>query len=232
MLSGSGILKISEKRGRVATVLLSSLLFGALSLWCRFPTLYEWDSVNYVTATRSFNLYLIQPHPPGYIGFVMLLKGFISLLNSDFYGFYVLVLLSYFIYVLFSTLLFKELTRTSFNPAVYLLFLSIPMVFFHSTVTTIYLTEGTTVLLMVYILLKVFQKKLPPLFVFAILLAAPIKTNIPIVLLPLAVYVLWNRYEKWGFRIVMVFLMILAVVAGQLGLQKLVFWGFTGAGFT
>ncbi|MCK4836501.1 MAG: hypothetical protein KAT17_07680 [Candidatus Aminicenantes bacterium] len=203
---------------------LITVIFLFLSFYLKFPYLYEWDSVNYVKATGEFNLFLNQPHPPGYLGFVLVLKLFISLFNSPLSGFVVLVLFSYIVFALVSTLLLKELTRICFNTWVYLFFLSVPMVLCHSLVTTIYLTEGATVVCLVFVLLKIFQKKWHPAFVLLLLIGGLIKTNIPVILLPLAVYVLFVRIEKKWLRRVIITAFIILNLFWYFGLNKIVFY--------
>jgi hypothetical protein len=55
------------------------------------------------------------------------------------------------------------------------------------------------------------------------LLGGFIKTNIPVVLLPLAIYVIWIRFEKRGIKFIFISALILMEIAGYLGLKKMVF---------
>jgi len=110
-------------------LIMMTLAFVALSAMLRFPYLYEWDSVNYVKALDEFNLFLNQPHPPGYIGFVFILNIMTAIFQNSFTAFLVIVLLSYVIFALFSALLAKELLKVEFNPGLYAFFLSVPIEF-------------------------------------------------------------------------------------------------------
>lgn len=205
-------------------LIMTTLVFVALSVILRFPYLYEWDSVNYVKALDEFNLFLNQPHPPGYIGFVFLLNLMTAILQNSFTAFLAIVLLSYVIFALFSSLLAKELLQVEFNPGLYAFFLSVPIVFFHSQVTTIYLTEGAVVVLIVYCLLKVLQGNWNPFWVLVILMGGLIKTNIPLVLLPLAVFVLFFRIKESRKKWVFISLFVVVDVLWYFALNEMVFF--------
>jgi len=67
--------------------LLPVSLFFVLGLLSRIPfqsrILYEhWDSVNYALATQTFDLRIDQPHPPGYILYVLLGRA-VNVITGD-----------------------------------------------------------------------------------------------------------------------------------------------------
>lgn len=209
---------------RFPGLFLMTMVFMTASVLLRFPYLYEWDSVNYVKAIDEFNLFLNQPHPPGYIGFVFILKMMAGIFQNSYYGFLAIVLISYFIFALFSTLLAKDLLKKEFSPGLYAFFLTVPIVFFHSQVTTIYLTEGAAVIGIVYCLNKVFQQKWNPYMVLVILLGGLIKTNIPLVLLPLAIFVIFFRIKTGWKRWTFIVLFMVVDVLWYFALKEWVFY--------
>jgi hypothetical protein len=205
-------------------LILITLFFIGLSVMLRFPYLYEWDSVNYVKALDEFNLFLNQPHPPGYVGFVFILKVGTSIFQDSFTAFLAIILLSYVVFALFSTLLAKELFDIEFDSGLYGFFLSVPIVFFHSQITTIYLTEGAVVVLIVYCLFKVLKGKWNPFWILLILPGGLIKTNIPLVLLPLAIFVLFFRIKGPVQKWIVISLLIIADILWYFTLNDLVFY--------
>src|ERR687892_166449 len=58
----------------VGGALALALFIGSLLLRLPFRagSLVNWDSVNFVLGTQAFDLAHHQPHPPGYIGYVLL----------------------------------------------------------------------------------------------------------------------------------------------------------------
>jgi hypothetical protein len=76
----------------------------------------------------------------------------------------------------------------------------------------------------VYYLLKVFRGKWNPFWILVILLGGLIKTNIPLVLLPLAVFVLFFRIKTPGRRWIAISLLIIIDILWYFALNEVVFF--------
>ena len=183
------------------------------SLLLRLPfassALVNWDAVQFALGTRSFDIARHQPHPPGYILYIMwgrLLTWATGDANTAF------VLTSVIASSLAVSMLYilgRELfgSRTALVAA--LLFALSPLVWYYSIVALTYAVETLFLLLVVWLCWRalVLTSERPVLLSALVLgLAGGVRQSTLVLLLPLWLYVAWRagRRPLWRGLLVMV----------------------------
>lgn len=176
--------------------LLLALFIGSLLLRLPFRagSLVNWDSVNFVLGTQAFDLAHHQPHPPGYIGYV-LLGSALNYITGD--PIASLTLLSSIAGALATVLLF--LLGSQFMPRPYaaisaVLFALSPVVWYYSEVPLTYAVEVALALAFLFTGYKARASgSLKYLLLTTVLLAllGAVRQSGGILLLPLWVYIAW-----------------------------------------
>ena len=177
-------------RQRRADILLS-LGLAALILISRIPLtskyLYEWDAVQFALALKEYDLAKHQPHPPGYIFYVGLLK-MISFFLPDPNRTMIFVSISFSV---LTTILFYFLGKQMFSRTMAiissLLLLSHPTFWLYGEVGTIYPIEGFFPLLIAYLSYRVQQgdRALLPWSAIVLGLAGGFRPNMVVFMFPL-----------------------------------------------
>lgn len=183
--------------------ILIPLILGLLVVITRVPFiskyLYEWDSVNYALGMENFNILNHQPHPPGYILYVELVKVFNSFLNDPNNT-------MIFISILFSVLtviLVYYLAREMFSRHVAiiasLLLVFNPLFWYYGEIATIYPSEAFFASLIAYLSYKVFKGEEKYFYpsVLALGLAGGFRQDLIVFMFPLWVFcIFYNKRES------------------------------------
>jgi len=178
---------------RPATLLF--LLFLLIHLPMRSAYLVNWDSVNFALGLDEFDLAHHQPHPPGYIGYIVLgrlLRTITGDANSA------LTLLSTIAGAAAPAALYL-LCRRLMKPAsaltVAILFGTSPVVWYYSEVGLTYIVEATGAILLAGACFEARSRgSARHLFIAAVLLAGlgAIRQTTTVLLLPICVFAAWN----------------------------------------
>jgi len=174
--------------------LLLITLFFTVGLFSRVPfqssTLYHWDSVNFALATQTFDLRIDQPHPPGYILYVLLGKAMNVVTGDPQTSFVWLSVLfsglSAPVLYLLGSRLFSH--QAGILAAAFLV--SSPLFWFYGEVALPHVLDAFLVIAIVLLLYQVEQGKtgfvLPA--AFALGMATGLRQQTAVFLLPLALY--------------------------------------------
>jgi hypothetical protein len=176
--------------------LLLAFFIGSLLLRLPFRagSLVNWDSVNFALGTQAFDLAHHQPHPPGYIGYV-LLGSALNYITGD--PITSLTLLSAIAGALAAVLLF--LLGSQFMPRSYaaitaVLFALSPVVWYYSEVPLTYAVEVALALAILWTGYKARASgSLRYLLVTTVtlVLLGAVRQSGAMLLLPLWVYIVW-----------------------------------------
>jgi hypothetical protein len=175
----------------IAAIFVGSLL---LRLPFRSSTLVNWDSVNFALATQSFDLAHHQPHPPGYIGYVLLGSALNYITNDPVAS---LTILSVLAGALASVMLF--LLGSQFMPRPYaaiaaVLFALSPVVWYYSEVPLTYSVEVALALAFLWTGYRARAAASFKMLIVATLLLAllgAVRQSGAFLLLPLWLYLVW-----------------------------------------
>lgn len=166
-----------------------------LSICLKIPftskVLYCWDSVQFALGVENYNVSLYQPHPPGYILYVMLAKVSNYLFNDINYTLnFISILFSAFAVVFLYLLGEKMYNRTvGITSSLFLLFS--PLYWFNSVVALPYAAECFFSVLVAYFCwISLSNKKYIILSTIFLAVAFGIRQNLILFLLPL-----------WGYSI-------------------------------
>lgn len=120
-----------------------ALLIVITRLLFKSEYLYEWDSIQYALAINDFNIMWHQPHPPGYLFYILILKFCNIIFNNINNTFIFVNILFSILTALFLYLLSYQLFKNRLN-AVYtcLLLIFSPIFWFYGEVATIYILEA------------------------------------------------------------------------------------------
>jgi len=177
-----------------ATLIFSRILFKA-------HYLYEWDSIQYALAIKDFDIMWHQPHPPGYILFVFILKLFAVIfkdINTVFLVVNILFSLgTVTIFYLLSSQLCKNIHLQFWSC---LIFIVCPVFWFYGEIATIYIIEAfVSVTIAYFAFLSLENKNTKTLYFLSFLfgLLGGIRQTTLILFAPLWLYVLFlNRDIK------------------------------------
>ena len=193
-------------------LILLALFIGSLLLRLPFRagSLVNWDSVNFVLGTQAFDLAHHQPHPPGYIGYV-LLGSALNYITGD--PIASLTLLSSIAGALATVLLF--LLGSQFMPRLYaaigaVLFTLSPVVWYYSEVPLTYAVEAALALAFLFTGYKArASSSLKYLLLTTVLLAllGAVRQSGGALLLPLWLYIVWAF--PWRVRCQMLAVLII-----------------------
>jgi hypothetical protein len=174
--------------------LLIFLAFLALRLPFRAEFLVNWDAVNFALGTEFFSIQQHQPHPPGYIGYVVLGR-LLNTLTGDANA--SLTLLSVVSGAISPAILFalgEKFMQRRYALTTALAFGLSPVVWYYSEVALSYSTEMVLTLLFVWFGLAARQDRSPRALLAATLclttLGAVRQTGLAL-LLPMWVYCVW-----------------------------------------
>jgi 4-amino-4-deoxy-L-arabinose transferase-like glycosyltransferase len=226
------------KVGRVSRdALLAAGLFsfGILSrLPFRSQILYHWDSVNFALGMEHFDVYLHQPHPPGYILYVMLGR-LVNLLICDNNA--SLVWISTVATGLAAVAVFclgQSVWERRTGIVAALLLLSSPLFWFHGEVALSYMIEAVLVTLVVLLCFHHLIGKDDRLWLsaFVLAIAGGFRQNTVLFLLPLWAAVAWRF--RWRRAILALVVLVLTCVAWLLPMLALTggverYWEAVGA---
>gem|GEM_PF-1538050 len=175
---------------RQANILAAAII--ALGLACRIPLLehtpFEWDSVNLILAVEQFDLGQDRPHPPGYIGFVLLGKALNLLIDNPHLSLLILNFFALCFLLLGIYRLVKEIysIKTALSALVVTTFN--PIVWFYGEIVSTYLAGAALWMWLVILIRKIGNGK-SAAFPGGLLmgLAGGIRPDVAVFLLPAAV---------------------------------------------
>ena len=214
----------TDRQGRDALVALGLFLAGILTrLPFRSQVLYHWDSVNFALGMEHFDVYLHQPHPPGYFLYVMLGR-LVNLLSGDANASLVWIstvgtgLAAVVIFFLGRSLWDR---RTGIVAA--LLLLSSPLFWFHGEVALSYMIEAVFVMLVGLLCYRHLTGTDDRIWLSALVLgvAGGFRQNTMVFLLPLWVAAVW----RFRWRRMLLALLVLALTCAAWLLPMMILTG-------
>lgn len=191
MLHCEHVTRSTHHVARVATAVLAAVLLSRLPF--RSHALFSWDSGNYALAMERIDIAAHRPHPPGYLGYVLIARALDRVLhdaNSAFVAWNIVAMAA-------AALLFARLAADVaagearprlFTIAAVSLFLTSPLLWFYSEIAEIYVSELLGTLLIAFCVWRVRRGETPFLYLCAIAvpLAAVFKPSAAIFMAPLA----------------------------------------------
>ena len=225
----------TDRRSYDALLVVSLFSLGILTrLPFRSRILYHWDSVNFALGMEHFDVHLHQPHPPGYLLYVMLGR-LVNLSVGDANASLVWIsvvatgLATVGIYFLGQSLWDR---RTGTVAA--LLLLSSPLFWFHGEVALSYMTEAVFVTLVALIGYRHLTRRDDRVWLSACILgvAGGFRQNTMVFLLPLWTIAVWRfRWRKVILAVVVLALTcaswLLPMMALTGGVER--YWEAVGA---
>ena len=225
----------TDRRSYDALLVVSLFSLGILTrLPFRSRILYHWDSVNFALGMEHFDVHLHQPHPPGYLLYVMLGR-LVNLSVGDANASLVWIsvvatgLATVGIYFLGQSLWDR---RTGTVAA--LLLLSSPLFWFHGEVALSYMTEAVFVTLVALIGYRHLTRQDDRVWLSACILgvAGGFRQNTMVFLLPLWTIAVWRfRWRKVILAVVVLALTcaswLLPMMALTGGVER--YWEAVGA---
>ena len=156
--------------GGVAAVL--AVLAIAVRLPFRADFLVNWDSVNFALGVGGFDLATHQPHPPGYLGWVVLSRAATWLTSDPNAAMTLLSAISGAVATALAYLLARRFVSRRASMVAALLFSTAPLVWYYSVVALSYMTTGAAAMGLLLALLVALEKRsLRALVVASVLLA-------------------------------------------------------------
>ena len=154
-----------------------AVLLGLLAMAVRLPFraefLVNWDAVNFALGIQGFDLATHQPHPPGYLGWVLLSRGATAVTGDPNAAMTLLSVLSGSIATALVFLLARRFVDRRSAVIASLLFSTAPLVWYYSVVALSYMTTGAVALALLLALLTAVQRRSPRhLLIASLLLAA------------------------------------------------------------
>lgn len=164
-----------------------------LSICLKIPftskVLYCWDSVQFALASENYNVSLYQPHPPGYILYVMLAKVLNYLFNDINYTLNFISILFSALTIIFLYLLGEKMYNRTVGITSSLFLLFSPLCWFNSVVALPYTAECFFSVLVAYFCwISLSNKKYIILATIFLGIAFGIRQNLILFLLPLWIY--------------------------------------------
>lgn len=133
--------------GTVTTKALGLFLFFIIvRLPFRSRFLVNWDSVNFALGVEEFDVLHHQPHPPGYIGYVMLGRGMARLTGDANSGLTLLSVIAGGVAVAALYVLARRFAEDRYALAAALLFGTSPLVWYYSSVALTYILAAAITL--------------------------------------------------------------------------------------
>lgn len=171
-------------------ILLTRLLFKS-------HYLYEWDSVHYALAIEKLDILWHQPHPPGYILYVFLLKISALIFENPINA----IIMTNIFLSLFTLALTYSLTSKIFNQktAVFACFVMTvnPLFWFYGCVPEIYISEAFVSILIGYMCWSIFfEKKYLYICSFLFGLCGGFRQTILLLLFPLFIFSVFNHTKR------------------------------------
>ncbi|MBP2046980.1 protein O-mannosyl-transferase family [Methanobacterium aggregans] len=178
-------------------ILIITILITRIPFMSKF--LYEWDSANYALAFTNYNIVQQQPHPPGYLFYVALGRGFNYVFNDPNTS---LIALAIFFSALSAVLLYfmtKEIFSRRVGIASSILFIFNPLIWFYGEIASIYIFEAFFSILIAYSCYKLFRGDERFIYLSAMVLglAGGFRTDLVEFMFPL--WVLCILYAKPSF---------------------------------
>jgi 4-amino-4-deoxy-L-arabinose transferase-like glycosyltransferase len=183
-------------RGKIAVAaVLVPLLVAATRLPLRSHHLLSWDSAQFALALDDFDIGRHQPHPPGYLLFILggrMLRYLVGDANLAFVAFN-LILTAAAGVAIFAGVLSERRERATLEAWIAtLLFLSSPLVWFYGLVAEIYVSETFAVLLVAWCAWRARRDPRAAVWLPAALTVCGLfKLSAAVLLLPLAVWAVW-----------------------------------------
>ena len=155
-----------------------AVLLGLMALVVRLPFraefLVNWDAVNFALGIQGFDLATHQPHPPGYLGWVVLSRGATAVTGDPNAAMTLLSVLSGSVATALVFLLARRFVDRRSAVIASLLFSTAPLVWYYSVVALSYMTTGAVALALLLALLTAVQRRSPRHLLIASLLLAAI----------------------------------------------------------
>lgn len=186
--------KFNPNLGSRSTDILISLLLSVLIVITRIPFvskyLYEWDSVNYALGFENFNILNHQPHPPGYIFYVGLVKALNMIYNDPNNTMIFISVLLSVLTVIIIYLLAKEMFSMKIGVIASLLLVFNPLFWYYGEIATIYPSEAFFASLIAFLSYNVFKGKEKYFYpsVLALGLAGGFRQDLIVFMFPLWVF--------------------------------------------
>jgi 4-amino-4-deoxy-L-arabinose transferase-like glycosyltransferase len=213
---------MTNMRYRNILFITSLFLTGVLTrLPFRSQYLYHWDSVNFALGMENFNVYLHQPHPPGYFLYVMLGR-LVNLLIGD--ANTSLVWISIVATGLAAMIIFflgQSLWNWQSGMVAALLLLSSPLFWFHGEVALSYMTEAVFVTVIALLCFRHLTGEDDRVWLSALVLglAGGFRQNTMVFLLPLWAIAAWRyRWQRVGLALVVLALICAAWLVPMMAL--------------
>jgi len=195
----------------LALALLTALLFKA-------STLTTWDAVQFALALENYNVTIHQPHPPGYVSWVALLKTFSPMLDPNLASIIVNAVFEGFTAYLIHCLLHRILgVRRVFSLISALLWLVSPLSWYYRAVAENYASGTFFTMAIMYLTFssmksRDFGKALAASFLLGF--SGGFRIEIPFFLLPVIAYTIISRFMRNRFSLKRLFLAVALYVLG------------------
>lgn len=172
-----------------------SILIIVSRLVYKASFLYEWDSVQYALSINRFDILWHQPHPPGYIFYVLLIKGASFLVHdANSAIIYTNILISLVVILSFYFLCRSFFSDRKLAAASTLILAFNPIFWFYGSTATIYTADALIAVLVGWSAWKTLRGECSlPLFSLILGLSGGIRQTSLILLFPIWFYVLWRN---------------------------------------
>lgn len=148
------------KRNSEILTAIGLFIAGILSrIPFRSQLFYHWDGIQFALAIRHFDVYLHQPHPPGYILYVMLGRVFNFILNDPQVSLVWLSIISSGLIAVVLYFLGKIIFNKLIGITAVLLFLSSPLFWFYGAVELSYIVGALFIVFTVLMCYQIYQGK-------------------------------------------------------------------------
>lgn len=156
-----------------ATAAVLAILAVVVRLPFRAEFLTNWDSVNFALGAGGFDLATHQPHPPGYLGWVGLVRAASWVTGDPNAAMTLLSALSGGLATALAFLLARRFVSRRASLIVALLFSTAPLVWYYSVVSLSYMTTGAVTMALLLALVVALQDRSPrALLAASVLMAA------------------------------------------------------------
>lgn len=217
-------LSTTRRDALVAAGLL--VAFFLLRLPLRSQFLINWDAVNFALGIREFDLLHHQPHPPGYLGYVILGRLFATLAGGANAGLTLLSSLAGAVAPASLYVLGRRFVARRHALAAAVLFGLSPVVIYYSAVALTYMVGAAIVIPLVWTCHRAYtERSARHLYTAAVLLAllGSVRQTDMVFLLPLAAFAAWPHPRRVKVRaaavltgLVAAWLLPLVVLSGGL----------------
>lgn len=136
---------------RALAVFAASL---AVRVWFRATYLVNWDAVNFALGVESFDLEHHQPHPPGYVGYVLLGRLVRWIVGDPVLALTAVSVLSGAVATMFVYILGRRVVNERAALIAAVLFGTSPLVWYYSGVALTYIVEAALALPFVWLAMK------------------------------------------------------------------------------